>query len=90
MFSQRHNNSVPSSCCLVEAENCGAQMAISNNVTAARHIYTDGCLLRLEAEAKDNVAAVAGVGVGIAFLQVLGIVLTCFLARSIKKGYETV
>ena len=38
----------------------------------------------------NNVAAVGGVGCGVAFLQFIGIVFACLLANTIKKEYETV
>ena len=53
-------------------------------------IYTTGCLDTFEELIGNNVAAVGGVGCGVAFLQFIGIVFACLLARTIKKEYETV
>jgi len=36
------------------------------------------------------VAVIGGVGIGLAFVQVVGIMFACCLARAIKKEYEVV
>lgn len=36
---------------------------------------------------EDNIATIGGVGIGIAFIQLIGIAMSCFLAMRIRKGY---
>lgn len=81
---------VPDTCCREHLTDCGAGMAAKPESEAAAVIYTTGCLFKLEDEVKENIVAVGGAGVGIAFLQILGVILACCLSKSIKKEYETV
>lgn len=59
-------------------------------VQVPKIIYVGGCLDTFEELIGNNVAAVGGVGCGVAFLQFIGIIFACLLARTIKKEYETV
>ena len=65
-------NRVPDSCCIEHSTGCGVGMAVKPEAEAAGTIYTHGCLFKLEEEVKENIVAVGGAGVGIAFLQVRG------------------
>ncbi|OQV21208.1 putative CD63 antigen [Hypsibius exemplaris] len=90
---------VPESCCRVNSnETCSAAIrqnfpsletdcsAVSANGTCP--IYAEGCLSGLSNRLRDSIGIVAGVGVGIAFIQIIGIVLSCYLARRIRRGYS--
>lgn len=71
---------LPKSCC--KEKDC--------DVTKTAEIYSKGCATTLEDWLKDNVAIIGGVGIGLAFVQVVGIMFACCLARAIKKEYEVV
>lgn len=75
---------IPPSCCKVENESC------KPNDPSKSDIYTNGCVDGFVTFVKDNVIIIAGVGIGLAFVQIFGILLACCLARSIKKEYEVV
>ncbi|KAB0795358.1 hypothetical protein PPYR_12197 [Photinus pyralis] len=64
---------VPSSCCKDKSK------------APVCEYYEKGCLLTLQAKVKDHATVLIGVGIGIAFVQVLGIALSCLLAASIKS-----
>jgi len=83
------DNSVPDSCCLSDVEGCGKGI-LDNDAAAPKIIYTAGCLDKLKAVIEGNVAALGGIGVGIAIIQFAGIIFACVLAATIRKGYETV
>ncbi|XP_047121673.1 CD63 antigen-like [Schistocerca piceifrons] len=51
-------------------------------------VYTDGCLEKLKDEVKSSALLLAGVGIGIAFIELAGIVLALFMATSIKKSVD--
>jgi len=74
------NKTVPTSCC--KDNGC--------NTSDDNQINTDGCATKLENWLKDKVAIIGGVGIGLAFVQVVGIMFACCLARAIKKEYEVV
>jgi len=84
-------NEVPDSCCRPEFqdnEGCGKNI---DKATANDKIYADkGCLNEFEQWVEDNIYMVGGVGIGLAFVQVVGIILACCLARTIKKEYSIV
>ncbi|XP_076350702.1 CD63 antigen-like isoform X1 [Tachypleus tridentatus] len=52
--------------------------------------YQTGCVDKLAKFVEDKILIVGGVGVGIAFVQVIGIIFSFCLARAIKKEYEVV
>lgn len=72
---------IPDSCCknLKEGQNCTLDSA-----------YKDSCYDTLEAAFKANGAILGGVGIGIAIIELLGIIFACNLASSIRKDYESV
>lgn len=88
-FAQE-SNSVPDSCCLSDVEGCGKGILSMSNDQVPKIIYTNGCLDKLKEVIEGNVAALGGIGVGIAFIQFAGIIFACVLAATIRKGYETV
>ena len=84
------DKSVPDSCCLSDVEGCGKGILSMSQEQVPKIIYTNGCLAKLSEVIEGNVAALGGVGVGIAFIQFAGIIFSCVLAATIRKGYETV
>lgn len=73
---------VPPSCCL-EGTDCTTNPNRNN-------VYIDGCMVKFTTWIEDNIFIIGGVGIGLAFVQVMGIVLAVCLGRSIKKEYEVV
>lgn len=51
---------------------------------------TKGCLDSLQAALQHNTILVGAFGVGVALVQLFGVLLACCLARSIRREYETV
>ncbi|XP_049946638.1 23 kDa integral membrane protein-like [Schistocerca serialis cubense] len=58
------------------------------NEPCKESVYQKGCVDLLEKFISQHAVIVCGVGVGIAFIQVVGIILACSLAESIKKRYQ--
>ncbi|MEE6471398.1 hypothetical protein FKM82_009260 [Ascaphus truei] len=72
-------NIVPDSCCKNISTDCGRIPA---------NINTVGCVEGINSWIKRNVAIVAGVALGIAFFEILGIIFACCLMKGIRSGYE--
>lgn len=72
---------VPDSCCVNITQGCG----INFNV---KDIHTEGCVEKIGTWLRSNMLVVAAAALGIAFVEVLGIVLACCLVKSIQSGYE--
>lgn len=53
-------------------------------------IYSDPCLDKFTEFVKENIMKIGGVGIGLAFIQIVGIIFACCLARAIRKEYEIV
>lgn len=53
-------------------------------------LYTEGCQPKIINFVKENMILVGGVALGIAFIQLLGIVFACLLMKAIKGEYEVV
>jgi len=52
--------------------------------------YPEPCLSKLKDFAEENIAIIAGAGVGLAVVEMLGIIFACCLARSVKREHEYV
>ncbi|XP_008581357.1 PREDICTED: CD63 antigen [Galeopterus variegatus] len=74
-------NQVPDSCCINVTAGCGTNF----NKEA---IHKEGCVEKIGDELRKNVLVVAAAALGIAFVEVLGIVFACCLVKSIRSGYE--
>ncbi|XP_054446965.1 CD63 antigen [Pteronotus mesoamericanus] len=72
---------VPDSCCINVTHNCGVNFKV-------KEIYTEGCVEKIGVWLRRNVLVVAAAALGIAFVEVLGIVFACCLVKSIQSGYE--
>ncbi|CAL1542373.1 unnamed protein product [Lymnaea stagnalis] len=77
------NMKPPQSCCSKAKADCHSPLLPDE-------IYPEGCVNKFEDWLKDKVAIIGGVGIGLAFVQVVGILFACCLARAIKKEYEVV
>ncbi|XP_008335528.1 CD151 antigen-like [Cynoglossus semilaevis] len=77
--SASNGRKVPDSCCKSVTEMCGLRDHPSN-------IYKveGGCITKLERFILDHLKIIGAVGVGIACVQVIGMVFTCCLYRSLK------
>ncbi|EZA58822.1 CD63 antigen [Ooceraea biroi] len=77
------SNTVPDSCCkeLPTQSKCDL-----NSI----HIYGEGCMTKLQSAIENNAMILGGVGIGIALIQLIGVIFACCLARSIRREYETV
>jgi len=88
------SKSVPDSCCVSDVEGdvegCGKGILNMDAETVPKIINVNGCLDKLQEIIEGNVAALGGVGVAIALIQFAGIIFSCVLASTIRKGYETV
>ncbi|VTJ61168.1 Hypothetical predicted protein [Marmota monax] len=70
---------VPDSCCKTVVPGCGQRDHASN-------IYKveGGCITKLETFIQEHLRVIGAVGIGIACVQVFGMVFTCCLYRSLK------
>nr|XP_012143511.1 PREDICTED: CD63 antigen-like [Megachile rotundata] len=77
------DNTVPNSCCkeVPQGNTCD-----SNSI----HVYGDGCMISLQNAIESNALTLGGVGIGIAIIQLIGVIFACCLARSIRREYQTV
>ncbi|XP_028028806.1 CD63 antigen-like [Bombyx mandarina] len=82
-----HGLPIPSTCCSAQEINNGVVADCTENST---NFHSKGCLTKLVVHMKDIGMVLAGVGVGIALVQLLGVIFACCLARSIRSQYETV
>ncbi|XP_001605038.2 CD63 antigen [Nasonia vitripennis] len=77
-------NTLPNSCCTEIAANnptCDTNDIKSN---------TEGCKAQLQKKIEENALILGGVGIGVALIQLIGVIFACCLARSIRREYETV
>ncbi|XP_042559737.1 CD151 antigen isoform X3 [Clupea harengus] len=71
---------VPDSCCKTPSDLCGRRHHPSN-------IYNveGGCISKLEEFILQHLQILGGVGIGLAFIQLVGMIFTCCLYRSLKE-----
>ncbi|KAG7202540.1 hypothetical protein KM043_009738 [Ampulex compressa] len=77
------DNTVPDSCCdeVPSGSKCDSNLI---------YVLNDGCMNKLQSAIEDNALTLGGVGIGIALIQLIGVIFACCLARSIRREYETV
>ncbi|KAK2149936.1 hypothetical protein LSH36_430g01018 [Paralvinella palmiformis] len=83
---------LPESCCNMATASVDVSKCTKNQcpVPDPVTIYTKGCLQQLSKWVEGNIYLIGGVGIGLAFVQIVGIILACCLARTIKKEYDVV
>lgn len=85
-FKAPDDTKFPESCCKEGETGCPTNVGEAKK--NASKLNSKGCLSELEKYLKDHIIVVGGVGIGIAFIQLIGIIFACCLMRSIKKEYE--
>lgn len=71
---------VPSSCCIDHGKNdssCGWTY-----VSADGSINQEGCVTKVDSWLEDNIAIIAGAAVGIAVVEMVGVIFGCYLIKS--------
>lgn len=72
---------------------CGAGKGVKSchdDKDCKKKLYSVGCKSKLIDFIKENLVVIGGVAVGVAFIQLLGIIFACFLMKAIKGEYEVV
>merc|ERR1712002_1178238 len=72
---------------------CGADLGVKTcheGGKCTNTLYDGGCKDKFIAFVQDNMILIGGVAIGIAFIQLLGIIFACVLMRAIKGEYEVV
>ncbi|XP_015247298.1 CD151 antigen, like [Cyprinodon tularosa] len=80
--SASEGRKVPDSCCKTQIPFCGTRDHPSNIYKAE-----GGCISKLERFILDHLQIIGAVGVGIACVQLIGMVFTCCLYRSLTESY---
>ncbi|CAM1299144.1 Uncharacterised protein g2341 [Pycnogonum litorale] len=80
-----NNSDLPDSCCKSYSHECGVGLMENLNDS-----YITGCYKKFLTGAEGNIVTIGAVGIGIAFIQVIGILFACCFARELKSGYEQV
>lgn len=83
----KSNQTIPASCCSGQVITGGT---VAECTTASTTLHKQGCLTELVEFFRSKAMVLGGVGLGIAFVQLLGVTFACCLARSIRSQYETV
>lgn len=76
---------IPMSCC---DDTIGA-IGTSNCTETSLSLHHTGCMEAFAIFAERHAAKIAGVGIGLGVIQLVGISLSCYLAKSIKNCYQT-
>lgn len=77
------DNVIPDSCCKEVPSQGKCDL---NSI----QVHAEGCMIKLQSAIESNAMILGGVGIGIALIQLIGVVFACCLARSIRREYETV
>jgi len=80
------NESLPLSCCSLPS---GLYDNFYCN-TSSHNIHQEGCLTAFGDYIRDNTSSIEIAGLTLAVIQLLGIFLSCYLAKQIRSDYETV
>ncbi|XP_043283337.1 CD63 antigen-like [Venturia canescens] len=81
--SQYKEPNLPATCCTEIPAN---EQCDYNGI----RVSNDGCMAKLKNTIEDKAVILGAVGIGIALVQLIGVIFACCLARSIRREYETV
>lgn len=85
-WRKHSNETVPKSCC-IHPHKCQNHVYDFDKTD----IYNDGCYDKVVKFVDDNMGTIGGAALGIAFFQLVGVILSCCLAKHINKAkYEQV
>ncbi|XP_033230609.1 CD63 antigen-like [Belonocnema kinseyi] len=85
------DNTLPISCCQnVPMKNTTDKNSRGTCDMNSISVRDKGCVNKLRSFIEDKAVVLGGVGVGIALVQLIGVIFACCLARSIRREYETV
>ncbi|XP_018335605.1 CD63 antigen [Agrilus planipennis] len=77
---------IPASCCYAEQKgNEEPNNSCASYQKGVNYLSTEGCYEKLVTKARSRATLLVGVGIGIAFIQVIGIVLACWLATVVRR-----
>lgn len=79
------NQTLRSSCCRPEFIDAATKDCKYAAPLFKDKYFQDGCVMKLKERVDSNASILIGVGIGIAFIQLVGVVLACWLASSIRK-----
>ena len=75
-------------CCKNPIDGCGLKLLSKSDDEVNTTIYTDGCLLKMESFITNNLVTIAGVGLGMAIYQLIGVFLSCILAARMRREFN--
>ncbi|KAL1498333.1 hypothetical protein ABEB36_009146 [Hypothenemus hampei] len=81
-----NSTSLPLTCCDIPAGSIGYLSCNSSSTT----LHNETCLEAFGDRIRENTSAIEIVGIVLAVIQLLGIILSCYLAKQIRSDYETV
>ncbi|XP_060528213.1 CD63 antigen-like [Cylas formicarius] len=84
--SNSTNKKIPISCCSIPTGSTDIFKCQNNSP----NLYKEGCLEKFGDYIRDNTSSIEIVGITLALIQLLGIILSCYLSRQIRNDYETV
>ncbi|EDV56466.1 CD63 antigen [Drosophila erecta] len=79
------NKTLPGSCCQPQFIDTTVGHCLDSPALGKDKYFQDGCVGKLKNRIEKNAIILIGVGIGIAFIQILGIILACYLANSIRQ-----
>ncbi|XP_037806608.1 23 kDa integral membrane protein [Lucilia sericata] len=78
------NKTLPPSCCRPQYIEQNVGHCTESPALGKDKYYQEGCVGKLKERIEKNAIILIGVGIGIAFIQILGIILACYLASTIR------
>jgi CD63 antigen len=79
-----NSSSVPDACCVKQTKNCGKGVFDTKNFD---NIFSGGCTAALLELGRNKIYILGGVALGLAFLQIFGVIIACCLAAAVRKEY---
>lgn len=80
-----NNQTIPASCCRPLYIDSGSKDCAKSEALFIHRYYQDGCISKIHDRVANSSSILIGVGIGIAFVQLLGIALACWLSSAIQR-----
>lgn len=81
LLKTKNDRFVPDSCCITMKDHCGKSDSPSN-------IPYTGCIYRMSEELREHLTILGAVGLGICFIHIIGMILSCCLYIKLKDPDE--
>merc|ERR1711874_922273 len=82
-WNTTNHGQTPDSCCMTFTNGCG-------KTATTEQLWSMGCLTEMKKEFLANIDKIGGTAIGIAVIQLIGVIIACCIGKRMKDSGESV